>query len=180
MRNATSSRFLFTAALAALLVALPFLHRSVFASSRVRLPHRLPTGTLPPRLRIRPTLRSPSIIQISPRARCAPAYLAVRDSLLRFMDIASSINPATVHFRSLTEPAKLNVARAELSTICWTRTNCCRIRGARSYTGAPQNGQRHDAIRRSQSDASLPERFARLEDRERNRHGRLLREHPLS
>ena len=25
------------------------------------------------------------------------------------MDIAASINPATVHFRSLTEPAKLNV-----------------------------------------------------------------------
>ncbi len=28
---------------------------------------------------------------------------------LRFMDIASSINPATVHFRSLTEPARLSV-----------------------------------------------------------------------
>ena len=31
------------------------------------------------------------------------------ESLLRFMDIAASINPATVHFRSLTEAAKLNV-----------------------------------------------------------------------
>jgi hypothetical protein len=31
------------------------------------------------------------------------------ESLLRFMDIAASINPATVHFRSLTDPAKLNV-----------------------------------------------------------------------
>src|SRR5713226_6008999 len=28
---------------------------------------------------------------------------------LRFMDIAATINPATVHFRSLTEPTKLNV-----------------------------------------------------------------------
>ncbi|MGH9774864.1 MAG: DUF4139 domain-containing protein [Candidatus Acidiferrales bacterium] len=28
---------------------------------------------------------------------------------LRFEDVAASINPATVHFRSLTEPAKLNV-----------------------------------------------------------------------
>jgi len=28
---------------------------------------------------------------------------------LRFMDIAASINPATVHFRSLTEPARLGV-----------------------------------------------------------------------
>src|ERR1700685_3877298 len=31
------------------------------------------------------------------------------DFQLRFMDIASSINPATVHFRSLAEPEKLNV-----------------------------------------------------------------------
>ncbi|MGA6954026.1 MAG: hypothetical protein WBY73_02885, partial [Candidatus Acidiferrales bacterium] len=28
---------------------------------------------------------------------------------LKFEDVAASINPATVHFRSLTEPAKLNV-----------------------------------------------------------------------
>src|SRR5207247_3623304 len=28
---------------------------------------------------------------------------------LRFMDIAATINPATVHFRSLTEPSKVNV-----------------------------------------------------------------------
>jgi len=28
---------------------------------------------------------------------------------LRFMDIAASVNPATVHFRSLSDPAKLNV-----------------------------------------------------------------------
>jgi len=28
---------------------------------------------------------------------------------LRFMDIAATVNPATVHFRSLTEPAKVNV-----------------------------------------------------------------------
>ncbi len=31
------------------------------------------------------------------------------ESRLRFMDIAASINPATVHFRSITEPAKLGV-----------------------------------------------------------------------
>src|SRR4030095_16376086 len=28
---------------------------------------------------------------------------------LRFMDIAATVNPATVHFRSLTEPARVNV-----------------------------------------------------------------------
>src|SRR5262245_49587156 len=28
---------------------------------------------------------------------------------LRFMDIAATVNPATVHFRSLTEPSRVNV-----------------------------------------------------------------------
>jgi hypothetical protein len=36
--------------------------------------------------------------------------LPAGESVLRFMDIAASINPATVHFRSLTDPAKLSVA----------------------------------------------------------------------
>ena len=34
---------------------------------------------------------------------------------LRFLDIAASVNPATVHFRSLSEPAKLGHSRTELS-----------------------------------------------------------------
>ncbi len=36
--------------------------------------------------------------------------LPAGESVLRFMDIAASINPATVHFRSLTDPSKLDVA----------------------------------------------------------------------
>jgi hypothetical protein len=35
--------------------------------------------------------------------------LPAGESQLRFMDIASSINPATVHFRSVADPAKLDV-----------------------------------------------------------------------
>ncbi len=35
--------------------------------------------------------------------------IAAGESQLRFMDIAASINPATVHFRSLVDPGKLNV-----------------------------------------------------------------------
>jgi hypothetical protein len=35
--------------------------------------------------------------------------LPAGESRLRFMDIASSINPATVHFRSVADPTKLNV-----------------------------------------------------------------------
>ena len=33
---------------------------------------------------------------------------------LHFMDIAATVNPATVHFRSLTEPSRVERARAEL------------------------------------------------------------------
>jgi len=40
--------------------------------------------------------------------------LPAGDSRLRFMDIAASINPATVHFRSLTEPHKVERTRAKL------------------------------------------------------------------
>jgi hypothetical protein len=35
--------------------------------------------------------------------------LPAGESRLRFMDIAASVNPATVHFRSLADPGKLNV-----------------------------------------------------------------------
>src|SRR5579864_3629069 len=35
--------------------------------------------------------------------------LPTGDFRLKFMDIAATVNPATVHFRSLTEPEKLNV-----------------------------------------------------------------------
>jgi hypothetical protein len=35
------------------------------------------------------------------------------DFRLKFMDIAATVNPATVHFRSLTEPAKLNVVEQD-------------------------------------------------------------------
>ena len=46
---------------------------------------------------------------------------------LRFMDIAATVNPATVHFRSLTDPSKSQRARAEL-----------RIRPARSREAPAQ------------------------------------------
>ena len=111
MRNATSSRFLSAAGLAALLVALAVpAPPGIRKLRQARLPHRLPTGTLRPRSRIKAILRSPSTIRISLScATCASLRCRPGESLLRFMDIAASINPATVHFRSLTEPAKLNV-----------------------------------------------------------------------
>ncbi len=45
----------------------------------------------------------------------------------KFMDIAASVNPATVHFRSLTEPAKAERPRAEL-----------RVRSARAEQAAAE------------------------------------------
>jgi len=111
MRNATSSRFLFTAALAALLVALPFLHRSVFASSASQAPAQATDGnittTLADQTDLALTVYNSNLSLVRDVRQLT---LPSGDSLLRFMDIASSINPATVHFRSLTEPAKLNVA----------------------------------------------------------------------
>src|ERR1700730_10761382 len=111
MRNATSSRLLFTAALAALLVALPFLHRSVFASSASQAPAQAADGnittTLADQTDLALTVYNSNLSLVRDVRQLT---LPSGDSLLRFMDIASSINPATVHFRSLTEPPKLNVA----------------------------------------------------------------------
>src|SRR6202163_3267802 len=110
MRNATSSRFLSAAGLAALLVALPFLHRSVFANSASQAPAQAADGN------ITTTLADQSDLALTVYNSNLSLVRDVRqlnlpsgESLLRFMDIAASINPATVHFRSLTESAKLNV-----------------------------------------------------------------------
>ena len=110
MRNATLSRFLFAAGLAALLVVLPFLHRTVSASSASQAPAQAADGN------ITTTLADQSDLALTVYNSNLSLVRDVRqltlpagESLLRFMDIAASINPATVHFRSLTEPAKLNV-----------------------------------------------------------------------
>ena len=44
---------------------------------------------------------------------------------LRFMDIAATVNPATVHFRSLTEPGASACSNRTTSTTCSSRTSCC-------------------------------------------------------
>ena len=114
MRNAKSSRilsaFLTAAELAALLVVLPFLHRPVSANSVGQAPAQAADGN------ITTTLADQSDLALTVYNSNLSLVRDVRqltlpsgESLLRFMDIAASINPATVHFRSLTEPAKLNV-----------------------------------------------------------------------
>jgi hypothetical protein len=110
MRNATLSRFLSAAGLAALLVVLPFLHRTVSASSASQGPAQAADGnittTLADQTDLALTVYNSNLSLVRDVRQLT---LPSGESLLRFMDIAASINPATVHFRSLTEPAKLNV-----------------------------------------------------------------------
>jgi hypothetical protein len=110
MRNAIVSRFLTAAGFAALLASLPFLHRPVCATTVGQAPAQAASGnittTLADQSDLALTVYNSNLSLVRDVRQLA---LPSGDSLLRFMDIASSINPATVHFRSLTEPAKLDV-----------------------------------------------------------------------
>jgi hypothetical protein len=110
MRNATFSRILTAAGLVALLALLPFLHPPVAATTVGQAPAQAAGGN------ITTTLADQSDLALTVYNSNLSLVRDVRqltlpsgDSLLRFMDIAASINPATVHFRSLTDPTKLNV-----------------------------------------------------------------------
>jgi len=110
MRNATLSRFLFAAGFASLLVVLPLLHRTVSASSASQAPKQGDSGnvttTLADQTDLALTVYNSNLSLVRDVRQLT---LPSGESLLRFMDIAASINPATVHFRSLSEPAKLSV-----------------------------------------------------------------------
>lgn len=111
MKNAIPTRFAAAAGLAALLFVLPFLHRRLSAAPSGEAAAQAATGP------VTTTLADQSDIALTVYNSNLSLVRDVRqlnlpagESVLRFMDIAASINPATVHFRSLTEPAKLNVA----------------------------------------------------------------------
>jgi len=110
MKNATTSRFLSIAGLALLLIVLPILHRSVSARTASRAPAQANdkdiTTTLADQSDLALTVYNSNLSLVRDVRQL---NLPSGESLLRFMDIAASINPATVHFRSLTEPAKLSV-----------------------------------------------------------------------
>jgi hypothetical protein len=114
MRNAKLLKFPYAAGLAALLLALPFLYRSAAAQSA----SQGSTGTAEKSAdgSVTTTLADQSDLAITVYNSNIALVRDVRqltlpagDSRLKFMDIAASINPATVHFRSLTEPTKLSV-----------------------------------------------------------------------
>jgi hypothetical protein len=107
--NARSLRFSYAAGLAALLLALPMLHRPASAQtagqSAAQSADGSVTTTLADQSDLAVTVYNSNIALVRDvRQLTLPAGA----SRLRFMDIAASINPATVHFRSLTEPTKLS------------------------------------------------------------------------
>jgi len=110
MKTVMLLRFLAAAALAALLVAIPLFRRSVFAESVGQVPTRAADGTiattLADQIDLALTVYNSNLSLVRDVRQL---NLPAGESRLRFMDIAASINPATVHFRSLGEPAKLNV-----------------------------------------------------------------------
>ena len=110
MRYATLSKILSATGFGALLIVLPFLHRPVCANSASQAPAQSANGnittTLADQTDLALTVYNSNLSLVRDVRQLT---LPSGDSLLKFMDIAASINPATVHFRSLTEPAKLNV-----------------------------------------------------------------------
>jgi hypothetical protein len=110
MRKAPASRFLLAAVLAALLIAVPFLLRPVCASSAAQGSTPAANGN------ITTTLGDQTDLALTVYNSNLSLVRDVREltlpsgeSLLKFMDIAASINPSTVHFRSLSDPGKLEV-----------------------------------------------------------------------
>ncbi len=110
MMNVRLLKFPYAAGLAALLLALPLLYRSASAQPSGQ-------GAAPPAdSAVATTLADQSDLAITVYNSNLALVRDVRqlnltpgESRLRFMDIAASINPAAVHFRSLTEPTKLSV-----------------------------------------------------------------------
>jgi len=110
MKTARLLRFSIAAGFAALLLAIPFCYRSASANSIGQ------TGAQPADGTVTTTLSDQSDLALTVYNSSLALVRDVRqlnmapgESRLRFMDIAASINPAAVHFRSMTEPSKLSV-----------------------------------------------------------------------
>lgn len=111
MRDAKFWKYFSVAGLAALFILPLFLHRPLAATPAKQ------GSTQPAGEAVTTTLADQSELALTVYNSNLSLVRDVRqlnlpagESVLRFMDIAASINPATVHFRSLTDPAKLNVA----------------------------------------------------------------------
>jgi hypothetical protein len=110
MKNARLSRLSYAAALAVVLLALPLFYRSASAHASLQ------SGAQPGDAAVTTTLADQSDLSVTVYNSSLALVRDVRqlnlapgESRLRFMDIAASINPAAVHFRSMTDPSKLSV-----------------------------------------------------------------------
>src|SRR5579872_2903946 len=110
MKNARLLKFSYAAGLAALLLAIPFFYSSASAYSigqaDAQPADKTVTTTLADQSDLALTVYNSSLALVRDVRQL---NLASGESRLRFMDIAASINPAAVHFRSMTDPSKLSV-----------------------------------------------------------------------
>src|ERR1700738_3834287 len=110
MKNARLLKYPYVAGLAALLFAVPLFYHSTSARSSNQAVAENANGpvttTLADQSDLSLTVYNSNLALVRDVRQL---NLASGESLLRFMDIAASINPAAVHFRSVTEPAKLSV-----------------------------------------------------------------------
>ncbi|MBZ5645226.1 MAG: DUF4139 domain-containing protein [Acidobacteriia bacterium] len=110
MRTIRRSRLFFIAALVAILASGPLLYRRASAQTAAPDAPQAADGTITTTLTDQTDLAltvynsNLSLVRDVRQLNLPPG-----ESRLKFMDIAASINPATVHFRSMTEPAKLSV-----------------------------------------------------------------------
>ncbi len=100
---------------------------------------------------------------------------------LRFMDIAATVNPATVHFRSLTEPSQVDVLEQNYEYDLLEPDKLLRKYVGREVTlmrNRTENGTH--AAGRSEGAAPQLQHAAGVEDRQRDRHRHGRRSHPVS
>ena len=97
--------------------------------------------------------------------------LARGTSDLHFMDIAATVNPATVHFRSLTEPSRVSVLEQNYEYDLLEPDKLLRKYVGRDVTlvRTRQDG-RHDARGRGDGAPAQLQQRAGLADRRRDRH----------
>ena len=110
MKNIKRFGFFAAAGLAVLVLAATALYRSAYAQTLPQAARpaaeAIVTTTLADQSDLTVTVYNSSLALVRDVRQLS---LPTGESHLRFMDIAASINPATVHFRSMTEPTKLGV-----------------------------------------------------------------------
>ena len=135
----------------------------------------------PPRpLRLRPEHRRSTIRSSSPSPSTTPTSRSSATSAscscraaasdLQFMDIAATVNPATVHFRSLTEPSRVSVLEQNYEYDLLDPDKLLRKYVGRDVTLVrTRTGRRRDARRGSEGAAPQLQQRAGVADRRRDR-----------